>query len=162
MIDHCKAMTSTEVNGTSSGQNTSGLRPWKKGQSGNPNGRRAKGLASAERLRNALVEDLPEILRTVTENAKQGDITAAKVILERVLPPLKAVEMPTFLESLTGTLSEQGRAILDAMANGSLTPGQAAQLLGAIAAQGKIIEVDELARRLEELEKRMGVSNGIG
>jgi hypothetical protein len=94
--------------------------------------------------------------------AKKGDIGAAKVILERVLPPLKAVETPTFIESLTGTLSEQGRAILDAMANGSLTPSQAAQLLGTIAAQGKIIEVDELARRLGELEKRMGVSNGLG
>jgi hypothetical protein len=119
-------------------------------------------LATAERLRNALVKELPAILEVVVKNAKGGDITAAKTILERVLPPLKAVEMPAAIDQLTGTLSEQGQSILAAMAVGALAPGQAAQLLGAIAAQGKIIEVDELSRRITELEKRMGVSNGVG
>jgi hypothetical protein len=117
-------------------------------------------LATAERLRNALVNELPAILEAVVKNAKGGDITAAKTILERVLPPLKAVETPTVTYPLTGTLPEQGQTILAAVASGSLTPGQAAQLLRAIAAQGKIIEVGELAR-LAELEKRMGVSNGV-
>jgi hypothetical protein len=45
------------------------------------------------------------------------------------------------------------------MAAGSLAPGQVAQLLGALAAQAKIVEVDELGSRLEALEKRLG-SNG--
>jgi dihydrodipicolinate synthase/N-acetylneuraminate lyase len=103
--------------------------------------------------------DLPEILAVIVKNAKSGDITAAKSILERVLPPLKAVEVPANLAELTGTLSNQGQEILRAMAVGSLAPGQAAQLLGAIAAQAKIVEVDELGRRLEALEKRLG-SNG--
>jgi hypothetical protein len=136
--------------------NTSGLRPWRKGQSGNPNGRRAKGLATAERLRNALVKELPDILRTVVEAAKNGDMTAAKTILERVLPPLKAVEAPTLLEFPTDTLSNQGQAILQAMASGALSPGQAVQLLGAMSAQAKIVEVDDMARRLTELERRVG------
>ena len=142
--------------------NTSGLRPWKKGQSGNPHGRRAKGLATAERLRNALVQDLPAILEVVVKNAKAGDITAAKTILERVLPPLKAIEMPAALDGLTGTLSDQGQGILRAMAAGVIAPGQAAQLLGAIAAQAKIVEVDAFAKRLEALEKRLGAANAHG
>ena len=149
---------STEADTPNIGPTISGLRPWKKGQSGNPNGRRAKGLATAERLRNALVKDLPEILKTVVESAKKGDITAAKTILERVLPPLKAIETPAILGELTGSLSEQGQAILVAMAGGALAPGQAAQLLGAIAAQAKIVEVDDFARRLEALEKRTGAN----
>jgi hypothetical protein len=132
------------------------LKPWRKGQSGNPRGRRAKGLATAERLRNALVKDLPAILETVVKNAIAGDIAAAKTILERVLPPLKAIESPAHLADPSGTLSEQGQEILRAMAAGSLAPGQAAQLLSAIAAQAKIVEVDEFGRRLEAIEKRLG------
>jgi hypothetical protein len=151
---------STEAQSHNSEPNTSGLRPWRKGQSGNPHGRRAKGLATAERLRNALVQDLPAILEVVVKNAKGGDITAAKTILERVLPPLKAIETPATFEGLTGTLSDQGQGILQAMAAGVIAPGQAAQLLGAVAAQAKVMEVDAFAKRLEALEKRLGAANG--
>jgi Family of unknown function (DUF5681) len=150
----------TESEAASTEPNKSGLRPWRKGQSGNPHGRRPKGLATVEKLRAALVKDLPAILEVVVKNALAGDITAAKTILERVLPPLKAVEVPAYLEEFTGSLSEQGQQILQAMAAGSLSPGQAVQVLGAVAAQAKIVEVDEFARRLELLEKRLGAANG--
>ena len=153
---------SSDPESPSTGPNTSGLRPWRKGQSGNPNGRRAKGLATAEKLRTALVKDLPEILKVIVTSAKSGDIQAARTILERVLPPLKMVEVPVLLESFTGSLSEQGQVILRSMADGTLAPGQAAQLLGALAAQAKIVEVDELARRLDDIEKRIGGINGHG
>jgi len=144
----------------SSEPNTSGLRPCRKGESGNPHGRRAKGLATAERIRNALVKELPGILETVVKSAKGGDITAAKTILERVLPPLKAIEVPVSFGDLAGSLSQQGQTILAAAASGTLPPGQAAQLLGAVAAQAKILEVDELERRLTELEKRLVATHG--
>jgi hypothetical protein len=151
----------TEEQSVSSDPKTSGLRPWKKGHSGNPHGRRAKGLATAERLRNALVKDLPAILEGIVKAAKGGDIAAARMILERVLPPLKAIEIPAFLAPLDGSLSEQGQTVLAAMAAGALAPGQAAQILGAIAAQARVVEVDELGRRLEALEQRMGAGNGV-
>lgn len=147
---------STEAESPNAEPTTSGLRPWRKGQSGNPNGRRAKGLATAERLRNALVKDLPAILKVIVTNAKAGDLNAAKTILERVLPPLKAIEVPTLLDELTGTLSQQGQEIIRAMADGRLAPGQASQLLMAIGAQAKILEVDEMARRIEAIEQQMG------
>jgi len=127
---------------------------------GTPTDAALRGLATAERLRNALVEDLPAILDMVVKNAKGGDITAAKTILERLLPPLKAIEVPANLGNFTGTLSEQGQTILQVMAAGVIAPGQAAQPLGAIAAQAKIGEIDVLARRLEALEKRLGAANG--
>jgi hypothetical protein len=136
------------------------LRPWQKGESGNPAGRPPKGFATAEKLRAALAEEIPVILERLVGAAKRGDIAAAKVILERVLPPLKAIETPTVLQGLTGTLSDQGQGILRAMAAGLIAPGQATQLLGAIAAQAKIVEVDAFAKRLEALEKRLGAANG--
>jgi hypothetical protein len=115
-----------------------------------------------ERLRTALAKDLPDILKKVVESAKGGDIAAARTILERVLPPLKAIEVPVYVPRSDGSLTEQGRVILDAMARGMIAPGNAAQLLGALASQGKIMEVDEFARRLGELETRLGVPNGHG
>jgi hypothetical protein len=143
---------STEPN---SEKKTAGLRPWRKGQSGNPHGRRPKGLATVERLRNALIGDLPDILSAVVTAAKGGDLQAARTILERVLPPLKAVESPVTLDAIEGNLSQQGAAILGAMAGGTLTPAQTAQILGALAQQAKIVEVDELSRRLTALEQRV-------
>jgi hypothetical protein len=151
---------STEPESANVVPNSSGLRPWRKGQSGNPHGRRAKGLATAERLRNALVKDLPAILDGIVKAAKGGDMQAARTILERVLPPLKPVEVPAVLDPPAGSLSDQGQNVLVAMAAGTLTPGQAAQLLSAIAAQAKIVEVDELARRLAALEMRLESGNG--
>jgi hypothetical protein len=151
--------TDTAINGNSE-PNKPGLRPWKKGQSGNPHGRRPKGLSTVEKLRTALLDDLPAILAAIVKNAKGGDIAAARTILERILPPLKAVEVPAYLDSLTGTLSEQGAQIMQAMAAGMMAPGQAAQILAALAAQAKIVEVDELARRLAVLEMRLGTGNG--
>ena len=68
--------------------------------------------------------------------------------------------MPVQLEALTGTLSDQGQTILRAMGEGALSSGQAVQILGAIAAQARILEVDAFAKRLEALEKRLGAANG--
>lgn len=142
------------------GSNSAPSWQWKKGQSGNPRGRRPKGLATVEKLRTVLAKDLQDILDPIVEKARGGDLGAAKLILERVLPPLKAIECPVSLEAVAGSLSQQGQGILQAMASGALAPGQAAQLLGAIAAQAKIIEVDELQQRMSKLEEKLGVSNG--
>jgi len=84
---------------------------------------------------------------------------AARTILERVLPPLKAIEVPVLLDPLSGSLSDQGQAITSAMASGALSPAQAAQVLGALAAQAKIREVDELARRVFEIETKIAAGN---
>lgn len=156
---HCKAVNAVAEN---SGQrpNISNLRPWKKGESGNPNGRRAKGFAKVEKMREALAKDLPDILKNVTAKALEGDLNAARLVIERVLPPLKAIEAPVLLGALTGTLTEQGACILRAMAEGLIAPGQATQLLSAISAQAKVVEVDDIARRLEALEKKSGVAHG--
>jgi hypothetical protein len=51
----------------------------------------------------------------------------------------------------------EGRSILQATVTGVIAPGQAAQLLAALASQAKLAEVDEIARRLAVLEARIGV-----
>lgn len=127
---------------------------WKPGQSGNPKGKRP-GSGVLQRLRSALAKDVPEILAKLGVAAKSGDVQAARLILERVLPPVKAIEQTQALDLPSeGTLTEQGRAVLAAVAAGKLSPSQGSQLLTAIGTLGKIAEIDELAARIEALEKQ--------
>ncbi len=64
---------------------------------------------------------------------------------------------PVELRGLKGTLTEQGAAVIQAVASSQVTPEQAAKLLQALAAQAKIEEADRLEKRICELEKAVGV-----
>ena len=124
---------------------------WKPGQSGNPAGK-PTGSGELQKLRAAIGEHVPEIINQLVTAARGGDIQAARLILERVLPPVKAIEQAQTINLPDGTLTEQGRAVLAAVAAGELAPGQGAQLLTAIGTLGKIAELDELAARITALE----------
>lgn len=125
---------------------------WQPGQTGNPKGR-PPGQSAITRMRTTLACDVPEILAGLVAAAKGGDIQAARLILERVLPPLKGVEQPVELALPDGgTLTAQGRAVLSAVATGDLAPGQGAQLLAAIGTLAKISELDDLTQRITALE----------
>ena len=126
---------------------------WKPGQSGNPSGK-PPGSGELQRLRAAIGEHVPEIIDQLVTAARGGDIQAARLILERVLPPMKAIELAQAIDMPPGTLTDQGRAVLAAVAAGELAPGQGAQLLAAIGTLGKVVEVDELAARITALEEK--------
>lgn len=127
---------------------------WKPGQSGNPKGK-PPGKGELQKLRAAIGVHVPAILDQLVAAASAGDIQAARLLLERVLPPVKAIEQA---QAITlpkgGTLTDQGRAVLAAVAAGQLAPTQGAALMGAIGTLGRVAEVDELARRIEALESR--------
>ena len=63
------------------------------GQSGNPSGR-PKGTGSVAKLREAIQEEMPEIIDAVVSAAKAGDISAAKILIDKVIPTLKPVNSP--------------------------------------------------------------------
>ena len=128
---------------------------WKPGQSGNPKGR-PPGTGEVAKMRAAITGNVPAILESLTTAALAGDVQAARLLLERALPPIKPVEQSQPLSLPDGTLTEQGRAVLASVAAGELAPGQGAALLGAIGTLARVSEVDELARRIEALEDRHG------
>ena len=87
---------------------------WKSGESGNPSGL-PPGSGQLQKLRFALAGDVPEILAALGAAAKAGDVQAARLILERILPPVKAIEQTVELRLPEGgTLTAQGRAVLSA------------------------------------------------
>ena len=120
------------------------------GQSGNPNGRPV-GSGFAAKLRSAIEDDVPEIIEAVVDAAKSGDLTAAKLLLDRVFPTLKPIDSPVTVPQ-GQSLSDRGKLVLDSTLEGLLTPDQADRLLSAISKQARVVEVDELVRRVEALE----------
>ena len=126
---------------------------WKTGESGNPKGR-PKGSGQVAQLRAAIAAQVPALLAKLMQQALEGDTSAARLLLERVVAPLKAQEAPQALVLPDGSLTDQGRAVLRSVASGELAPSQGAALLGAIGQLARVAEVDELTRRIEALEER--------
>lgn len=121
------------------------------GKSGNPSGR---PKTESTRLRVILAEHGEDIVKVVLDAALAGDLQAAKLVLDRISPPLKAQAAPILLdlprpENATGTAA----AIIRAAADGELPPDIAAQLVAAVGTLARIIEIDELKDRLESLER---------
>ena len=123
---------------------------FKPGQSGNPKGR-PKNKTPATLLRKSIIDDMPDIILKLVEQAKEGDTAAAKILLDRCVPSLKPQAMAINLP-VNGTLAEQGGEIIRATLSGQIPPDIGSQLITALANQSKIIEIDELTKRIEILE----------
>ena len=128
---------------------------WKKGESGNPSGRKP-GTGEVARIRAAIADKVPAILESLMARALEGDTGAARLLLERAIAPLKFVEPAQALALPNGTLTEQGRAVLASVAAGELAPSQGAALVGAIGALARVADADELAQRVAALEAKHG------
>ncbi len=126
-------------------------RPWRPGQSGNPAGRKP-GSGEVAKLRASIAEHVPAIVAQLVEAAKAGDVQAARLLLERVIPPMKSAELAQAVPLPGATLTERGRAVLAAVEAGDLAPGQGAALLAAVGTLARVAEVDELAGRIAALE----------
>lgn len=121
------------------------------GQSGNPAGR-PKSESAAVRAR--LQEHGPEVAAVVLERALAGDLFAAKLVLDRIAPPLKARAEPVQIDLPAGAgIVAQAQAVLAAAAAGQLPVDQAVALVGAVGDLARIVEVEQLQRELAELRQ---------
>lgn len=130
---------------------------WKAGESGNPAGRKP-GTGEVAKLRAGIAKEIPAILKNLKTAALAGDVGAARLLLERVIAPLKASEEAAPVALTGDTLTEQGKSVIAAVAAGELAPSQAASLLASLGTLAKLEEADELKRRIEALEQRYGAS----
>lgn len=125
---------------------------FKPGVSGNPNGR-PRNTGPLGEIRKAIGDEIPAIVAKLVEQAKAGDVQSARVLIERAIPAIKPVEHTESIDLAGNTLTEQGRSAIAALASGQLAPTQAAQLMTALAGLAKLIETDELERRIAALEQ---------
>jgi hypothetical protein len=132
---------------------------FKRGQSGNPNGNpngRPIGSRNKATLAvQALLEGESEaITRKAIELAKDGDITAIRLILERILPPRKDTPVSFELNHAKSAedISEAMAAILRAVSMAELTPHEAQAIASLIEQQRRCIETVTLEQQLSQLE----------
>jgi hypothetical protein len=92
----------------------------------------------------------PEILAALVEQARGGDVAAAKVLLDRCLPPLRPTDQPVSLAM--GDLPDAARSIIAALSSGRLTPSQAQQLSSVIASLAQSVATLQFEDRLAALE----------
>lgn len=128
---------------------------FQKGVSGNPAGRKP-GKTTGAKLRAELAKELPDILASLVQSAKDGDVQAAKLVLDRVLPALRPTDLPEPVALTGDTLSEQGRAILASVAAGDIAVSHGTQLVQALASMARVVEIDELQSRIAALEAANG------
>jgi hypothetical protein len=122
-----------------------------KGQSGNVKGRPPR--TDTEKLqREAIRKALPGIIERLIEQATvEGDTTAAKLLLERVMPAWKPTDRPSPI-ALGTDLAQAGQAVLEALGAGELTPDQAAALAGTIGSLARTAELVEFEKRIAAIE----------
>jgi hypothetical protein len=66
--------------------------PWKQGQSGNPKGRPRKSQKTMAQLRSQISEHLPDVIEVLANAAKEGDVQAARILVERCVPSMRALD----------------------------------------------------------------------
>ena len=124
-----------------------------KGASGNPAGR-PKGIKDKRhRFSEAIESMIPQVLDSVFQKAIAGDMTAAKMLLDRTLPN-KRPEQERVEISHTGSIPSDAQNVLRSVLDGEVSPDVGASLLSAMTSVLKAIEVEELTKRIEALEGR--------
>lgn len=124
---------------------------FKKGESGNLTGR-PKGIPDKRTVyREALQDRATEIVEALVDKALEGDTTALRICVDRIVPALKSVDSPVSIE-LSGSLSAQGQQVLSAIGTGRLAPGEGTALMSTLQAQARLVETDEILERIERLE----------
>jgi hypothetical protein len=128
-------------------------RPFAKGNSGRKPGSQNRATRIAATLLDSEAE---ELVRTAINLAKSGDVAMLKFLVGRLLPKEAAVRID--FPPADGDLDPVDAigTILDAAGNGLILPAQAASLASTVTAYTHIIDLTEVRRRLEVLEKRLG------
>jgi hypothetical protein len=136
------------------------------GQSGNPAGKRPGTRAAATLLAEKLMqEDLPKIVEAVIKAAGEGDMTAARIVLDRVAPIRRGriieVKVPAITDA--DSIGKAFNAVFETLASGTITIEEARSLAELIEIRGRAIPVkapdehaefkDAKANLLEKLEK---------
>ncbi|MCH8240527.1 MAG: hypothetical protein IIB62_10860 [Proteobacteria bacterium] len=130
---------------------------FKKGKSGNPSGR-PKGARNrlAVTVDELMQEDAAEIIKVALEKAKGGDAAFVRIVIDRILPPAKDRPVTFDLPEIK-TADDAGAAsgaILQAVSNGEVTPGEAGDLVRLLDSFSSTLVATDMERRIAALENR--------
>ena len=117
-------------------------------------GARNKALLAMEALLDGEAE---AITRVAVEKAKEGDATALRLCLERILPPRKDRPVSFSLPQL-GTVTDAPAAtaaIVAAVAAADITVSEGSELARLVDTYVRAVEASDLDKRLRAIEEKM-------
>ena len=146
-----KVDTGARNNGPNTDRNPDGT--FGPGNPGKPRGARHRVTQLAEQL---MADDAEAVVKKVIEAAKGGDMQAARVVMDRILPARKSrtvsITLPK-IESANDLLKAMS-AVVEAVGAGELDPDEGAALAALLEAKRRALEVVDIEQRLSALEAR--------
>lgn len=123
------------------------------GNAGRPSGARNRTTMAVLELLEGQAEALSH---KAVEMALAGDTVALRLCLERLAPPRKDAPVQFSMPKMKTAhdAAEAAAAVLEAVAEGDLTPTQGAQVMALIDVFRRTLEVTELEARVAALEGR--------
>ncbi len=128
-------------------------RPFQTGNAGRPKGSRNRATLAME----ALLEGEAEVIaRKAVDLAKEGDTTAIRLCMDRLLPARKDRHVPFALPKLETAADavKATAALVEAVAVGDLTPSEAAELSKLVEGFTRAADLHDIQARLEKLEQQ--------
>lgn len=136
--------------------NTTRFPPGKSGNAaGRPRGSRNKTTMMAQALFD---ENGQAIIEKITEIAlKEGDLTALKICVDRILPILKSRHVTFALPEIKTAkdLVAAYGAILEAVSEGQLTPEEASRIAAILDATRRAADAADTDERLARIEAKL-------
>jgi hypothetical protein len=133
-------------------------KPFEKGNPGRPRGSRNKTTELAERL---MAKDVEGVVDAVITAAKTGDMTACRIILDRLVPIRRGrpveITLPPAIDAIG--VADASAEVVAAVGAGELTPEEGRTLAQILEARRRAIETSEHERRLEVIEDAMKLKN---
>ncbi len=128
---------------------------WKKGQSGNPAGKKPGTRHKATQLAETLLDGQTEqLVNKCVEMAIDGDSTAMRICMDRLISPRKSrpiiIQLPD-TKTAVGVADAQSK-VVKTVAEGELTIKDGQALSSILEARRKALETQDHEERLNKLE----------
>ncbi len=141
-------------NDRNSGSNTEARNPdgtFAPGNPGKPRGSRHRATQAIEAMLGGQQEALTQ---AAIDRALDGDVTALRLCLDRIAPARKDAPVSFDLPGIETAedAANAARAILRAVADGDVTPLEAASVMAVVEQFRRTLETTEIERRITALE----------
>jgi hypothetical protein len=125
------------------------------GVSGNPAGKKPGTRNRTSRVaQKMMADDCEAVVRAVINAAKDGDMTAARLVLDRIAPPCRGrpvrLDLPLIVSATD--LVKALAAVVDAMSRGVISAEEALAAAAVLDHHRKAVETFDLERRIAAIE----------
>ena len=130
-------------------------RPFAKGNGGRRPGSKNQSTLILQALSNG---DKEGLVRKGLELAKAGDVAMLKFFLDRILPRERPISITLPQMEFADDAVEALGSIVRAVSEGSITPGEGADVANLVNTYCRAIDIADLVKRMDALEARINGS----